>query len=858
MVKNINPSFVQYLADYLKKLLSNKTGTITAEQFQGSVTSAVNDYLKKHYGRDPAAIRSVIAQSTPEAECAKAIKARDLYNIGHDDKLSPYKMQAQVESKSNEKALADAKAVYSDAKNNTRGLVVAQPWRSSTSISLPDMKQSRDSTLKPNKKSQQIVSFEPNKALKCGNCWICNTDVMSYSGPSIQSYKNDMPVRADTPDSYHIGCQTPCGDCEHVAAIMTSYIAGMLSSAGFAKFYWASYYVACVECNRRKSNYTGVKLSATKGWEVDATGIDKILNAIFPNRVIEQHLSEYNPIRNALTEKYNNGMSSAKREEFRNEVRGYIKHGTSMWCAVANDLMRKTPLTPKKINMSFNVSKIIVAITGHLQVIMSRLEKKANSKGKRTGKSQANSKGKSSGNGSKKAGGAPPDNDIISSDDLYNAENDVDAYIRSIEQIDDAKTDKDAEAEAADKEDVDDEDVDDEDVDDEDVDDEDVDDEDVDDEDVDDEDAMDDTKYGEALIAAIDKYNATDFEVHSNKLFKQYDVDADIFKGLMDNLLMSMDEMNKYDTLLDMTKSGVAAASSAKENLYPHAKDDVAEMEFTGESMAEMNNYDPRLDTTKSGVDTSSAVGMMSAPGAKSADTRFKMENPSKSQKHNKGAASNQPAIVGDDKDGSQTVSGISSSSEIVSDDKDGSQTVSGISRLSAIVSPNKQRPVLLVNTGHIPGSSDNTFMSIDTVHNKRSASNNNKSPPSKAPTPPARSRPSSTVQDENQLKQEQESSRPSSAVIEFYNTLFPQQKESSRPSSTVPTFGEKMFQSDPVLPTNRIEDGGKRLNKRQSKKKSQKRNQKNKTKRISYIKHKQTRKNQHSRKTKSKRYNKK
>ena len=51
---------------------------------------------------------------------------------------------------------------------------------------------------------------------------------------------------------------------------------------------------------------------------------------------------------------------------------------------------------------------------------------------------------------------------------------------------------------------------------------------------------------------------------------------------------------------------------------------------------------------------------------------------------------------------------------------------------------------------------------------------------------------------------------------------------------------------------------GGKRLNKRNSKKKLQKRNQKNRTKRISYIKHKQTRKNKHSRKTKSKRYNKK
>jgi hypothetical protein len=55
-----------------------------------------------------------------------------------------------------------------------------------------------------------------------------------------------------------------------------------------------------------------------------------------------------------------------------------------------------------------------------------------------------------------------------------------------------------------------------------------------------------------------------------------------------------------------------------------------------------------------------------------------------------------------------------------------------------------------------------------------------------------------------------------------------------------------------------RLVPGGKRLNKRQSKQKSQKRNQKNKTKRISYIKNKQTRKNKHSKKTKSKRSNKK
>ena len=312
MVKNINHGFVKYLAGYLKSLLLTKNRTITAEQFQGTVTGAVNEYLKRHHNVDAGGVRSAIAQSTPEAECAKAKIARDIYNPGPDDRISHYKTQAEISKVQAEISktplLADItlgiyKYKYELAKRNEHNLVISTDadWESKTIISLPDMRLGKDGNPIPNKKRLETVPFRPESAVYCGKCWICRTDVMSYSGPSIQLYNNDIPDESGVP----IQCTTPCGDCEHVSAVMASYIAGMLKSGGFAKFYWASYYIACVECNRKKSNYIGVKLHATRGWEVDDDGVDTILNSIFPEdgSKVTAHGLEYNPIRNALRAK---------------------------------------------------------------------------------------------------------------------------------------------------------------------------------------------------------------------------------------------------------------------------------------------------------------------------------------------------------------------------------------------------------------------------------------------------------------------------------------------------------------------------------------------------------------------------
>jgi len=393
MVKKLNPSFVEYFAGYLKKLLSDKkknNETISAEMFQEQVTNAANVYLNENYGADPSAARAAIAQSTPEAECAKAINARRQQSMDvYEPRISDYKTQAEISRLTNAETLIIAKNDHPEVK----------VWTSKTNMLLYD-----EST---KKMRQKAVPFNIETAVKCGKCWICNTDVMSYTGTSIEPHIKAL----NRPSEYESGT-TPCGDCEHVSAIMASYIAGMLTSSGFAKVYWASYYVACVECNRRKSNYIGVKLNATEGWQVDDNGVNAIVDAIFPMNGVDQHASEYNPIRNALTDKYN-VMTTAEKRTFRDKVIDNIKDGTQTWCEAANTNMKKDTATTKRIKMSFNVSKIIVAITGHLNVITSPLQKRAN-KAVKAGRAQVKPKI------GKKRGGGP----VGSDDDVDSQETD--------------------------------------------------------------------------------------------------------------------------------------------------------------------------------------------------------------------------------------------------------------------------------------------------------------------------------------------------------------------------------------------------------------------------------------------------
>jgi hypothetical protein len=728
MVKNINPSFVQYLAAYLKKLLTKKTGTITADQFQEQVTEAVNDYLKKHYGIGPADARSAIAQSTPEAECANAIKARGLHKIGADVRISHYKTQAEISKASYPMALATVKELYRLAENNMRGLVV-NDWTSSTSISLPDMRLGKDGKPIANKKRQETVPFTPTSAVNCGQCWICKTDVMSYSGNSINKY-NDDDIRDDSGDP--IPCTTPCGDCEHVSAVMASYIAGMLKSGGFAQFYWASYYIACVECNRKKSNYIGVKLNALRGWEVDDSGVNTILDAVFPLHIVAQHGSEYNPIRNALTTKYNS-ISDTEKGIFRDEVRRYIVEGTITWCAAANVRLNMSTLTSKKIKLSFNVSKIIVAITGHLEVIMGPLQKKAK-RVKKIGKL---------GQGPKR-GGEPKTqhggNDDINNRDLSKADDDI---VNELEQfkngvatsLNSEKTEEKADEEGETEKDI-----------------EAYEDMDLDEEEI----------YRNALIEAFLEKVKTDY---APTILDEYNSGAEDFIDLMDNLFGSMAEMTGISDPPSPAQPLPAAASSATANLYPDAKADLADR---GSRLL--------LSETKK------LPPLMIPPN--------------------------------DDEDEDE-LGRINYSKIFVSiNDNDVSRPSSG-KRSNTVVDGDKRTP-----TG------------------KRFT------PVSRTPIAQISDEGSQTDTSENETEETEVRSVPGPPVV-YAN------EEDSQTAA-----GYRSASATPIIPD--YKPGGKRLNKRQSKQKSQKRLHKNKTKRISYIKHKQTRKNKHSKKTKSKRSNKK
>ena len=728
----MHTSFVEYFAAYLKKLLSNKTETITAEQFQEQVTSAVNDYLKKHYNIDANGVRSAIAQSTPEAECANAIKARSLHGIGEDVSISHYKTQAEISKASYTTALATVKELYRLADNNERGLVIAD-WTSSTNISLPDMRLGKDGIPVPQKKRQETVQFEPTSAVNCGQCWICKTDVMSYSGPSINKYINDIQNDNGNP----IECTTPCGDCEHVSAVMASYIAGMLKSAGFSKYYWASYYVACVECNRKKSNYIGVKLTATKGWEVDETGIDAILYAIFPLAGdVNAHGSEYNPIRNALTTKYNT-MPPDEKHRFRDEVRSYIVEGTRTWCAAANDKLYNEG-KPKPIRMAFNVSRIIVAIIGHLEIIMGPLQKKT----KRT--KTATRLGQGPKLESKKGGGpriALEGEYVISNSVLTNAEDDV---VKELEQFKETvatslnnentekteKTEKTDDAMEADE----------------------------------DMGLEEEEIYRNALIEAFLEKVKTDY---APKILVEYNLGTEDFIDLIDNLLGSMAEITGISDPPSPAQPLPAAASSATANRYPHAKAFVA--------------------------DTGSRLKLIAAQ---------KLEPLTIPQLTN----------ANDDDDDELGKINFSNAFFVSIDGND-------VSRPSS-------------------GKRSNTEVDGD----KRTPTGKRLTPGSRTPIAHVSDDGSLTDTSENETDETDALSVPGLPVV------YSNEEDSQRAAA------DRSVSSTPIIPPL----GGKRLNKRNSKKKSQTHNKKNRTKRISYIKHKQTRKNKHSRKTKSKRSNKK
>jgi len=782
MGKKLNPSFVEYFAGYLKKLLSKTTGTITAKDFQEHVTTAANVYLNENYGADPTAVRSAIAQSTPENECTNAIKARIKYEIGDDNRITFYKNQAQISSETKEETLESAKKDHLEVK----------VWTSKTNMLLPDAS---------GRKRQQAVEFRPVTAVKCGKCWICMTDVMSYSGNSINKY-NDHDIQDD--NGTPIECTTPCGDCEHVSAIMASYIAGMLTSSGFAKVYWASYYVACVECNRRKSNYIGVKLNATEGWQVDDNGVNAIVDAIFPMNGVDQHASEYNPIRNALSDKYN-VMTPAEKRAFRDKVNKNIKLGTETWCFSANTNMKKDTATTKRIKMSFNVSKIIVAITGHLNVITGPLQKRAN-KAVKAGRTPVKPK-----LGKIRGGGPPGPGESGDSDDLMEGIGAKDTQRKDTENSQDTMVEG---ASSDDEEDsqesvivnvmpvktvvnppilnwynlIGEAEIDDEinDEDDRETDDDEYDNM-VDKED----DRETDAEFNVRILKYCDVIVEYIGNTYSQLLFKQYESDPTIFEELMVNLSKSM-----YDTL-----------------------------ESTNEGLPKLTDEDLDYFATKF-AETGLKVAGLKVAGLKTAFVTPSKLTSGSDQSESQGIFFNNPAKSSGDK-----------LATVVSQGSEDSVFAFG----TPLKGQPSQQPVVVM--GQRPNKrsleKDDRKVSTLTATDEYEGQTAKMAKGGSSSSSERMSPQYAADNDANFVSQEgmEVSAATDSSDQSAQTSVF----ESIADLESAKNF-EKRSSSSTGRMSAQIEEGGSRINKRHSK---------NRTKRISYIKHKQTRKNQHSRKTK-------
>ena len=119
---------------------------------------------------------------------------------------------------------------------------------------------------------------------------------------------------------------TPCGDCEHVAAIVAAYLAGMLSSQQVNKNMIVSYLPSHSHCNKRKTNMVAVMFDTKKeNWVIDVDEAENIAKAIL-NPGIDG--TEYDPL---VAYRINNKMMPDE-----DEITGLILNKSQIWCDRAN------------------------------------------------------------------------------------------------------------------------------------------------------------------------------------------------------------------------------------------------------------------------------------------------------------------------------------------------------------------------------------------------------------------------------------------------------------------------------------------------------------------------------------------
>lgn len=245
---------------------------LTSNKTWDNKMKTIDMLLKDDLGKK---VREVVTGgSTPDTECKKARERAE--KIGHTS------------------------APVINYKHNTE--------RQNVGNTEPAVKINTHARVKNAQGKQVRAEFEATKRGWCGKCWLCGLDVYFYSNPDFV---------------------TSCGECEHVGAIIASFLTGMLTSADLDTMAY-NYGTSHVHCNQKKWHIISMKFDNNKLWQYDENGANTIASKIVDSDNI--HETEYDPIfkENFLSQKKDN------KEVFKAKIKKNIEGVTLEWCRQAN------------------------------------------------------------------------------------------------------------------------------------------------------------------------------------------------------------------------------------------------------------------------------------------------------------------------------------------------------------------------------------------------------------------------------------------------------------------------------------------------------------------------------------------
>ena len=592
---------------------------------------------------------------------------------------------------------------------------------------------------------------------------------------------------------------TGCGDCEHVGAIVAAFLAGMLSNQGNPDQFVFNYHPSHPHCNKWKSNTIPMKFNKNSGqWELDSKGISTIAKDIATSPV---HGSEYCPL---FIKAYNEKKITV------DNVKTYINRPATEWCKAANGLLT-TYINQKKANIASALASII-AKTAPKLITTTKMDSAEKINLKRV----------------KGGSGSGYSSFITDADDMED-DNDDSVYIKDIDEYCILKPELNDEQIGQLQQEYDAIFI---------------------DEDVNDDDSADDDVKKRANSVARNTAIECLFRLFNNMedpANRGHGVNG--IRNILTNANTNINQLlpdlktyisrridfittivNEKDMMLD---DGIEAEDLDLDDSEYAVVDNI---DIKEENVNEFEEVSRKF--AKVGTDAKYETQPSSPPsqviGVKSAlvgifDTPAKPRSTQVINTVTPGSGIPLPGLINDSdtpEEDDPEITSITDSMDTSKEDdtsrppsvnrkvgdQDTQEDDAVITGITDTMDTSKEDdtsrpPSVKRKVGDQDTQEDDAEITGITYRMDTSKGDDASRPPS--------------------IKMAKTDSRPASGresvPIEYYNT-----------------------------------PGGSRLNKRQSKKKSQKRNQKNKTKRISYIKHKQTRKNKHSKKTKSKRSNKK